>query len=61
MVHFDKANDKEVDIDLFFFKTDDIIELLHETGFHLIDAIERRPYEEVEYQSRRGYIWAGKK
>jgi len=23
IVHFDKAHDKEVDIDLFFFKTDD--------------------------------------
>lgn len=61
IVHFDKAHDKEVDIDLFFFKTDDIIALLSETGFNIIDAIERRPYEEVEYSSRRAYIWAGKK
>ena len=61
IVHFDKAHDKEVDIDLFFFKTDDIIELLYETGFNIIDAIERRPYEDVEYPSRRAYIWAGKK
>ena len=61
IVHFDKAHDKEVDIDLFFFKTDDIIELLYGTGFNIIDAIERRPYEDVEYPSRRGYIWAEKK
>jgi SAM-dependent methyltransferase len=60
-VHFDKAHDKEVDIDLIFFKTDDIIELLYETGFSIIDAIERRPYEDAEYPSRRAYIWAGKK
>jgi len=26
IVHFDKAHDKEVDVDLLFFKTDDIIE-----------------------------------
>ena len=61
IVHFDKAHDKEVDIDLFFFKTDDIIALLYETGFNIIDVIERRPYEDVEYPSRRAYIWAEKK
>jgi len=61
VVHFDKAHDKDVDIDLFFFKTDDIVALLYETGFTIIDAIERRPYDDVEYASRRAYIWAGKK
>ncbi|RPE08690.1 class I SAM-dependent methyltransferase [Chitinophaga lutea] len=61
IVHFDKAHDKEIDVDLFFFKTEDIITLLHETGFTIIDAIERRPYEDAEYPSRRAYIWAEKK
>jgi SAM-dependent methyltransferase len=61
IVHFDKAHDKEVDIDLYFFKTDDIIALLNETGFNIIDAIERRPHEDAEFKSRRAYIWAGKK
>jgi SAM-dependent methyltransferase len=61
IVHFDKAHDKEVDIDLYFFKTDDIIALLHETGFNIIEAIERRPYEDAKFQSRRAYIWARKK
>lgn len=60
IVHFDKAHDKEIDVDLFFFKTDDIIALLYETGFSIVDAIERRPYEEVEYPSRRAYVWATK-
>lgn len=61
IVHFDKAHDKEIDVDLFFFKTDDIVELLYRTGFNLVDAIERRPYEDVEYPSRRAYIWTRKK
>jgi SAM-dependent methyltransferase len=61
LVHFDKAHDKEVDIDLYFFKTDDIIALLSETGFNIIDAIERRPNEDVEFKSTRAYIWAEKK
>ncbi|MHA4846172.1 class I SAM-dependent DNA methyltransferase [Flavitalea antarctica] len=60
IIHFDKAHDKEIDVDLIFFKSDEIIALLHATGFKLLDAIERRPYEE-EYQSRRGYIWAEKR
>jgi SAM-dependent methyltransferase len=61
IVHFDKAHDKEVDIDLYFFKTDDIIELLRGTGFNIIDAIERRPHEDMEFPTTRAYVWAEKK
>ncbi|MDE3056647.1 MAG: class I SAM-dependent methyltransferase [Bacteroidota bacterium] len=61
IVHFDKANDIDVDIDLYFFQTEKIIELLQETGFQIIDAIERHPYNsDVEYQSKRTYILAEK-
>lgn len=60
-VHFDKAKDIDIDIDLYFFQTDEILELLHETGFRIIDAIERRPYEDVEYATKRAYLWAEKK
>jgi ubiquinone/menaquinone biosynthesis C-methylase UbiE len=60
-VHFDKAKDIDVDVDLYFFQTDKILELLHETGFEIIDALERYPYKDIEYQSKRGYIWAEKK
>ena len=60
-VHFDKANDIDVDIDLYFFQTEKVIALLHETGFGIIDALERHPYPGVEYASKRGYIWAEKK
>lgn len=61
IVHFDKAHDKEIDIDLYFFKTEDIIELLHGTGFKIIDAIERPAREDMNYPTRRAYIWAEKK
>ena len=60
-VHYDKAHDKEVDIDLYFFKSDDIIALLDETGFSIMETIERRPYEDAKFKSRRAYIWAVKK
>lgn len=49
-----------MDIDLYFFQTDKMVKLLHNTGFRIIDTLERRPYEEVEYQSRRAYIWTEK-
>lgn len=61
IVHFDKAHDKEVDVDLYFFKSDDIIKLLYGTNFKVIDAIERCPHEDMEYPTRRAYIWAEKK
>lgn len=59
-VHFDKANDIDVDIDLYYFQTEQIITLLHNTGFEIIDALERYPYKD-EYQSKRGYVWVEKK
>lgn len=59
-VHFDKAHDKEIDIDLYFFPTDKILKLLSDTGFGIIDALERYPYKDAEYQTRRAYIWAEK-
>ena len=59
-VHFDKAHDKDIDIDLYFFQTNKILELLDDTGFRIIDALERYPYKDVEYPSKRAYIWAEK-
>jgi ubiquinone/menaquinone biosynthesis C-methylase UbiE len=56
VLHFDKANDIDVDIDMYFFKTDVILDLLRKCNFRVIDAIERFPYQDVEYPSRRGYV-----
>lgn len=60
-VHFDKANEVDVDIDLFLFPSEQIIELLLETGFRIIDALERHPYVDVEWATKRAYIWTEKK
>ena len=59
-VHFDKANDIDVDIDLRFFQTSKILGSLCDNGFSIIDTIERLHYPDVEYASRRGYVWAEK-
>ena len=58
IVHFDKAHDKEIDVDLIYFKTEDIVQILQECGFIILEAFERHPHENMEYPSRRGYIWA---
>ena len=60
MVHHDQFLDHEVDIDFYFFETKKIIDLLKETGFKLIDIIEREPYPGIEYASKRAYIWVKK-
>jgi SAM-dependent methyltransferase len=61
VVHFDRAHEKVVDVDLYFLQTDKIIELLLGTGFKIREALERYPYKDVEYASKRAYVWTEKK
>jgi len=59
--HLDEMLGKEVSLDFFFFETEEVKGYLRTAGFELEEAIERDPYsEEVEYQSRRAYIFARK-
>lgn len=60
VVHLDEFLGLRVNIDFNFFDTDKIIELVTETGFEIIDVIERQPYKEVEYPSIRAYAWVKK-
>jgi len=57
VVHLEEFLDHKVNIDFYFFETNKIIELLAEAGFTIIDIIEREPYREIEFQSKRAYIW----
>jgi SAM-dependent methyltransferase len=57
VVHFDNFLDHQVNIDFYFFEINKIINLLTETGFEIIDTIERQPYQDAEYPSKRAYIW----
>lgn len=52
---------KEVDIDFSLFPPGFIERCLEERGFENIEPIERPPYPEIEYQSRRAYVFAEKK
>jgi ubiquinone/menaquinone biosynthesis C-methylase UbiE len=59
-IHIDEFLGKSVDIDVMFFTTDFILGCLEVSGFHEIEIIEREPYPDVEYQSRRAYVFATK-
>ena len=58
VVHRDEFLGKQVSIDFIFFETKEIKDYLKAAGFVLEEVIERDPYPEVEYQSRRAYIFA---
>jgi SAM-dependent methyltransferase len=59
--HLDELLDKEVSLDFYFFETGEVKDYLRTAGFELEEAIERDPYaKDVEYQSRRAYIFARK-
>ncbi|MFN4146338.1 MAG: class I SAM-dependent DNA methyltransferase [Runella sp.] len=57
-VHMDSFFDEKVNIDFYALQTEKIKELLEQTGFEIIDLIEREPYKDKEYESKRAYIWA---
>lgn len=59
--HLDEWWGKEVSLDFHFLETGEVKEQLRALGFELEEVIEREPYpEDVEYQSRRAYIFARK-
>jgi ubiquinone/menaquinone biosynthesis C-methylase UbiE len=59
-IHVDEFLGKRIDIEFMFFTTDLIFRSLQDSGFEKIDVIERDPYPEVEYESRRAYVFARK-
>ena len=58
IVHRDEFLGKQVSLDFIFFETDEMKNYLVRAGFTLEEVVERDPYPEVEYQSRRAYIFA---
>lgn len=52
---------KAISMDFYHLRTEKIQDLLEEAGFKIEEVIEREPYPpEVEYQSRRAYVFARK-
>lgn len=59
-IHVEEFLGKKINVDFMFFTTGFISCCLKKTGFKNIEVIERAPYPEVEYQSRRAYVFARK-
>ena len=60
IIHRDEWWGKEVSLDFIFFEREEMKGHLQAAGFELEEVIERDPYPEVEYPSRRAYIFARK-
>ena len=58
IVHRDELWGIPVKFDAYFFDPKEISTLLEQSGFIVRELIERDPYPEVEYPSRRAYIFA---
>ena len=59
-IHIEEFLGKKVDIDFMFFNTNFILSCIKGIGFEKIEIIEREPYPDIEYQSRRAYVFAVK-
>ena len=57
-VHKDEWWGEEVSLDFHFYETFEMKAHLAAAGFELEEVIERDPYPDVEYPSRRAYIFA---
>jgi SAM-dependent methyltransferase len=61
ILHADQLWDRPLSMDFFLFQPSTIRQYLEAVGFAIEETIERDPYPpEVEYQSRRAYIFARK-
>ncbi|MDQ3816971.1 MAG: class I SAM-dependent methyltransferase [Acidobacteriota bacterium] len=59
-LHRDVFLGKEVSLDFNFYETEEMKGYLTSAGFEIEEAIERDPYPDVEFPSRRAYIFARK-
>src|SRR5579872_1026856 len=56
VLHEDELWGQKISMDFLLFPTLEIKRDLEAAGFTIEDVIEREPYAEVEYQSRRAYV-----
>ncbi len=59
-VHVEEFLGKAITLDFVFFTPATITEELSRRGFEELECIERAPYPDVEYPSRRAYLFAQK-
>lgn len=60
-VHRDELWGVRLSLDFIFFPVEDVTQALTGADFEIVEVIEREPYPDVEYQSRRAYVFARRK
>ena len=60
-IHVEEFLGRPVEMDFMFFTPARIAADLMEAGFVVDEVVERDPYPEVEYPSRRAYLFARRK
>lgn len=60
ILHLDELWGQPISLDFLFFRPEEMEGYLRRAGFQVLETIERDPYPEVEYPSRRAYIFAEK-
>ena len=58
VIHMTDFHDHPVDFEATLFRIEEMTGYAKTAGLNLQQAMERDPYPEIEYQSRRGYILA---
>lgn len=58
--HFDQLWEQPVNLDFVFFQPAVMQAALERAGFKVVELVERPPYENVEVQTQRAYIFARK-
>jgi SAM-dependent methyltransferase len=61
VMHLEDLWGHPVKMDFIFFRADEMLGYLEEAGFDVEETLERDPYPDVEYPSRRAYILAFKR
>jgi SAM-dependent methyltransferase len=59
-VHVEEFLGRSVALDFVFWSPQVVVDELAEVGFVAVEVIERDPYPDVEYPSRRAYVFARK-
>jgi SAM-dependent methyltransferase len=57
-LHLDEWLGYRIQVDVCFFRRAEIEGFLAQAGLEIEEVVERDPYPEVEYQSRRAYLFA---
>ncbi len=61
VLHATDFHGQPVELEVTLFDLDEMTGYARAAGFIIEEALERDPYPEIEYQSRRGYVLAGKR